>query len=92
MAVNERELPALEQHAAIGARETAAALRAVGNDLADCKLAGERLALGFEIDAGREAFELVAARVRAAKLRDHRGKIAARLHCRRCSPHRQFLF
>src|SRR5947208_10805654 len=62
MAVDEGELRALEQHAAIGPGEAAAALRPVGDDLPDRQLAGERLTLGFEIDAGGEASELMAAR------------------------------
>jgi len=60
--MNEGKLPTLEQHAAIGGRKAAARIRSVGDDLADRELAGERLALRFEIDAGCEAFELAAAR------------------------------
>jgi len=78
----EGKLPALEEHAAIGIGEAPAALGTVGNDLTDSQLAGERLALGFEVDAGREALELTAAGLGTAQLRNHRGKIAARLHRR----------
>src|SRR5581483_10315166 len=69
-----------EEHAAIGARETAAALSAVGDHLADSQLPGERFALRFEINARGETLELVAAGVRSAKLRDHRGEVASRLY------------
>ena len=58
MAANERELAALEQHAAIGGREAAAGIGAVRNHLADGQLAGERFALRFKIDARCEALEL----------------------------------
>jgi hypothetical protein len=54
-AANEAELPALEQHAAIGRRKAPAAVSAIGDDLADRELADQRLALGFEIDADRQA-------------------------------------
>ena len=60
LAADERELAALEQHPAIGAGEAAAAIGAVGDHLADRQLAGQRLALRFEIDAGGEAFEFAA--------------------------------
>ena len=45
----------------------------------------------FEVDAGCEAIELVTARLRALELRDHGGKIAARLDRSGCgeSPCRQ---
>ena len=81
--VNERELAALEQHAAVRARKPAAARRAIGNHLADCKLTGEWLAFGFEVNAGREALKLAAAGVGRAKLRNHCSQIAARLDLRR---------
>jgi hypothetical protein len=58
---NEAELTALRQDAAIGARETAAAVRPIGDHLTDGELTGERLALAFEIDADREALKLAAA-------------------------------
>src|SRR3569623_3807932 len=60
-AVHERELAALEQHPAIGRREAAMGLGSIGDHLTHRELAGERLALRFEIDACREALELVAA-------------------------------
>src|SRR5437763_10192982 len=82
MAPNEGELPALEQHAAISRREAPAALRAIGDHLADGELSGKRLALRFEVDAGGEAFELMAAGKRPPELGDHRGKITAWLHRR----------
>ena len=77
-AVDEGELAALEQHAAIGRREAAAALGAVGDDLADRELAGERLALRFEIDARGEALELVASRLAGAQSATIVGEISRR--------------
>src|SRR3954462_4754812 len=56
MSVNEGELPALEEHAAISRRETATAAGAVRDYLPDCELSLQRFALGFVIDAGCEAF------------------------------------
>src|SRR4051794_33552031 len=55
-AVDERELPALKQHAAIARWETPSARGTIRDNLAHSKLAGQRLALRFEIDAGSEAF------------------------------------
>ena len=63
-AANEAELAALEEHAAIRRREFFAAIGAIGDHMADRQLAGKRLALRFEIDAGGEAFQLAAAGVR----------------------------
>src|SRR5437868_11032613 len=79
VAVHERELAALEQHAAVGPGEAPAARGAVGDHPADGKLAGERLALRLEIDSGGEAIELAAAWLGRTKLRDHRREVAARL-------------
>src|SRR6476620_6262391 len=62
-AMDEGELPALEQDAAVGRRKASAALRAVCDHLADRQLPGERLALRFEIDARRKALELAASRL-----------------------------
>ena len=76
MSVDERELPALEEHAAIGAGEAAAALRSVRDHLAHGKLAQKRLSLRLEIHAGRETIEFVGSGVGAAQLRDHRGQVA----------------
>ena len=70
--MDERELPTLEQYAAIGRREASAACSAVRDHLADGELAGERFALRFEIDPGRETFDLAAAGIGAPQLRDHR--------------------
>ena len=72
-AANEAELAALEDNAAIARRE-AARSGAVGDDVADRELAGEALALGFEIDGAGEAFELAAAGIAAAELGDGFGK------------------
>ena len=47
--------------------------------MADRKLAGEALALGFEIDGAGEAFELAAAGIGAAQLGDGFGQRRARL-------------
>ncbi len=54
---HERELTRLSQHAADRARE-AARIDAIENDVGNGELAGERLALGLEIDAGGQAVEL----------------------------------
>src|ERR1700741_2218612 len=78
MTVDEGKLTALEEHAAVGSGEPAAAFGAVGDHFSNRELARERLALGFKINTGREAFELVVARIGRAKLRDHRSKIATR--------------
>src|SRR5437660_795163 len=48
--VNEGELPALEQHAAVAVGKAPAALRTVGDHLANGELTGKGLTLGFEID------------------------------------------
>src|SRR5205823_12798497 len=45
VSADERELPALEEHAAIGAGEAAAALRTVRDHPSDGKLPSKRLAL-----------------------------------------------
>src|SRR5579864_2125136 len=73
MTTHEGKLAALEEHSAIGSGEPVAAFGAVGDHLANRELAGKRLALGFKIDSGCEAFELVVARIGCAKLGDHRG-------------------
>ena len=73
MAVDERELTALEQDAAIAARKAAVAVGAIGNDPPDGKLAGQRLALGLKIYSRRQALELAAAGVGGAQLAHHLG-------------------
>ena len=75
MSVDEGELPALEDHAAIGRGEPAARLRAVRDHLRNGQLTRERLALGFEVDAGGETFELMAARIGAAEVGNHRREV-----------------
>src|SRR6185437_1864314 len=80
MTVNEGELATLEQDAAIGVGETAPALGAIGDDLSDGELAGQRLTLRFEIDAGREAIELAATGIRRAQLSNHLRKVTGRLY------------
>src|SRR6185503_6789867 len=74
-AMEERELAALEQHAAIGRREAPAAVGAVGDHLTDCQLAGERLALGLEINPGGEAFELATSGFGTTEIGYHRSEI-----------------
>ena len=78
-AADEAELAALEQDAAIGRRETAARVSSVGDDLAHGELAGERLALRFEIDSDGEALEIAASGIGTAKLGDERCEVARRL-------------
>ena len=80
-AMNEGELTALEQHPAIGRRE-AAALGAIGDDLSDCELAGERLTLGLEVDTGCQTLKLPAARIGAAKLGNERRQVLAGIDVR----------
>ena len=84
--MNEAELPPLEQDTTIGRRETTTGMGTVGNHLADCELAGQRLALRFEVDADCETLELAAACFGSAELFDERRKVAGRLEdlCRRC--------
>ena len=78
-AADEGELAALEHHAAIAGRETAG-LGAVGDDVTDGQLAGQRLSLfDFEIDAAGEAFELAAARIGAAQVGDGSARVTRRL-------------
>ena len=73
LAADEAELAALEQDAAIAGWE-AAGLSAVGNDMADCKLALQALALGLIIDPDRKAFEFTASSFSAARLRHSFGE------------------
>src|SRR5690242_16905624 len=68
MAMNERELAALEQHSTIGRWETTTAGRAVCDHLPDGELTGEGFALRFEIDSGGEALELMVARIGTTKV------------------------
>ena len=75
MAVNERELAALEQHATIGGGEAAAALCAIGDHLANGELSRQRFALRLEIDARRQAFEFVVTCLRTAQVRHHCSKV-----------------
>ena len=75
MAVNERELPALEQNAAISGWEPPTAFSAIGDHLPNGELASERLALGLEIDACCKAIELVAPRLSAAQVGNHCSEI-----------------
>ena len=77
--MNEAELATLEQDTTIGRRETPTGMGTVGDHLTDGKLAGERLALRFEVDADREALKLAAARFGSAELCDERRKVAGRL-------------
>src|SRR3982750_474374 len=67
-AVHERELAALEQHAAISAREPPAALRSIGDHLTNGELPCKGFALGLEIDASGEAIELMVSGIRRTKL------------------------
>ena len=77
MAADEAELAALEHDAAIARRETARS-GAVGDDMADGKLACEAFALRFEINGAGEAFEFAAAGIGAAQPGDGFGQGCAR--------------
>ena len=79
-AADEAELAALEEDTAVRGGEALAAVGAIGDHLADRQLAGEGLALGFEINADRQAFELAAAGIAAPILGDQPGKIRRRLN------------